>query len=115
MNHIPSTNPPRPAAQRSAAEIVRSQIRTLLELTDRLISLGEEEDSLKDLLNLLETLGRTSMRLLYLLKAERELSLSQSKGQALIDASARLLAAERQQAGLEEGGQKEASAPEPPA
>ena len=82
MNPNPPPASPRRRAKRQASEIVRGEIVALLDLIDRLMELSEEQDSLKDLLNLLEGIGRASTRLVTLLKAERDLTVSQSKDQA---------------------------------
>ena len=115
MNPNPPPASPRRRAKRQASEIVRGEIVALLDLIDRLMELSEEQDSLKDLLNLLEGIGRASTRLVTLLKAERDLTVSQSKDQALIEAAARVLEAKRQKARLENCGEQGPGASEQPA
>ena len=105
----------KPPVRREASDIVRGAIATLLSLIQNSISLAEEEESLKEKLALLDEVGKASIRLVTLLKAERDLTVSQSKTQALMEASARLLAEERKQSSLEKGDQMEIPFDEPPA
>jgi hypothetical protein len=110
---IPKKSPSRRGSGQ-ASSILRSEVKNLLVLIDRVKAVSEDKDSFKDVLDLLEGISRTSTRLVTLLKAEKELTNGQSKSEALVEAATRLVEARRRKSSQEKGGKKEAEDNEPP-
>lgn len=71
-NRRETSLPPRETIEDSAAEALRSAVSMLQCLLPRVVELADEGKSLKELLQILDTVGKTSSRLSALLKNQKQ-------------------------------------------
>jgi len=69
-----ASQPPRETIEDSASEALHSAVSMLQCLLPRVVELADEGKSLKELLQILDTVGKTSSRLSVLLKTQRQMT-----------------------------------------
>jgi hypothetical protein len=99
---------------RPQSEVLQDEIHDLQDLLEQVKEKPEDDPTLAAMLDKLEGVGRTCIRLATLLKAERQLADQQAGGKTLAEASARVLEAMQREAKETRGGKRAKGEPNPP-
>jgi hypothetical protein len=94
--------------------MLQDEIHDLQDLLEQVKEKPEDDPALAALLDKLEGVGRTCIRLATLLKAERQLAAEQSAGKSLAEASARVLEAMKREAKEAKSGREPKGEPGSP-
>jgi hypothetical protein len=94
--------------------VLQDEIHDLQDLLEQVKEKPEDDPTLSALLDKLEGVGRTCIRLATLLKAERQLAAEHSAGKSLAEASVRVLEAMEREAQEARGSRQGSGEPGPP-